>query len=289
MKRIIRGAVRRARQWLKDDKNAFQRSVALERARFRKFAYGELNARLLEVTERNGDSVRPNYTWGVLQAAHLAKALGIKRISAIEFGVAGGNGLIALETAAEEVGHSLGVEIDVYGFDTGKGLPKAKDYRDLPNLYTESTYSMDQSALKARLKRAKLILGLIETTLAGFLATKPAPVGFVAVDVDLYTSTQDVFKLFETEPAMLLPRIHCHFDDITGFTFADFNGERLAMKEFNENHAMRKISPIYGLRHFVPISMMNDQWIDTMYLVHVLDHELYCHDDGLVLEKQEHL
>ena len=39
----------------------------------------------------------------MLQAGYLAKALGMPRISAIEFGVAGGNGLMALENAAELV------------------------------------------------------------------------------------------------------------------------------------------------------------------------------------------
>ena len=34
---------------------------------------------------------RPHFAWGILHAAHLAKALKIDRISAIEFGVAGGN------------------------------------------------------------------------------------------------------------------------------------------------------------------------------------------------------
>lgn len=28
-----------------------------------------------------------------------------------------------------------------YGFDTGKGLPKPQDYRDLPNLYRESAFA----------------------------------------------------------------------------------------------------------------------------------------------------
>jgi hypothetical protein len=54
-----------------------------------------------------------------LQGAHLAKALGIKRVSVIEFGVAGGNGLVALDRIAEKVEQALGIDIDVYGFDTG--------------------------------------------------------------------------------------------------------------------------------------------------------------------------
>ena len=110
--------------------------------------------------------LRPNYTWALLHAGYLAKTLGMRRISAIEFGVAGGNGLLALENAAELVEQKIGVKVDVYGFDTGAGLPPPLDYRDLPNLYTETAYRMDVDKLKERLKRARLILGLVEETVS---------------------------------------------------------------------------------------------------------------------------
>ena len=59
------------------------------------------------------------------------------------------------------------------------------------------------------------------------------------------------FKLFEADRSMLLPRVHCYFDDIIGLTYSEFNGERLAIAEFNNAHPMTKISPIFGLRHCV--------------------------------------
>ena len=49
---------------------------------------------------------RPDYAYGVYRAALTAQALDIKRISAIEFGVAAGNGLLGLEEAAGEVAQS---------------------------------------------------------------------------------------------------------------------------------------------------------------------------------------
>src|SRR4051812_4939861 len=49
----------------------------------------------------NGVDARPQYLWPVLHAAHSASALGIPAIAALEFGVAGGNGLLALERAAK--------------------------------------------------------------------------------------------------------------------------------------------------------------------------------------------
>ena len=75
---------------------------------------------------------RPQYIWGVLQGAALGKVLGIERISVIEFGIAGGAGLIAMERAAELAEEMVGIEINVYGFDTGVGMPKPADYRDVP-------------------------------------------------------------------------------------------------------------------------------------------------------------
>src|SRR2546421_688251 len=45
---------------------------------------------------RAGSPYYPNYLWGTLCAAAVAATLGYDRISVIEFGVAGGNGLVAL-------------------------------------------------------------------------------------------------------------------------------------------------------------------------------------------------
>ena len=59
----------------------------------------------------------------MLHGAALAKKLGHRRVSVLEFGVAGGRGLIDLEYHAREVSRELEIEIDVYGFDTGSGLP----------------------------------------------------------------------------------------------------------------------------------------------------------------------
>ena len=63
---------------------------------------------------------RPHYAYGVYWAAYLASCIGIPRITAIELGVAGGRGLVALEAACAEIGTFLGVKIDVVGFDAGE-------------------------------------------------------------------------------------------------------------------------------------------------------------------------
>ena len=286
-RKIARGLARRFRNWLDGDVAADE--IDEERNRFHNFAYSDINCRMLQIMNDAGHLVRPNYTWAVLHSAYLAKSLGIPRISVIEFGVAGGNGLVALEEVAARVEPMFGVKIDVIGFDTGEGLPRVLDYRDMPNIYTPGTYKMDADGLKKRLKRARLVLGNVADTLQDFLASKPAPIGFISVDVDLYTSTVDALKVLDADESLLLPRVHCYFDDIMGCSCAEFLGERLAVNEFNEAHPDSKISPIFGLWNYVPKRHANDLWVHMIYMAHLLDHRLYCADDGMVTRKSEDL
>lgn len=219
----------------------------------------------------------PHYLWGTMCAAGLAAALEQPRISVIEFGVAGGNGLLELERVAGWVERRSGVGIDVYGFDTGTGLPRPQDHRDLPNLWSEGHFPMDPEYLRARLSSARLVLGAVSDTVPEFVASRPAPIGFVSFDLDLYSSTMDAFGLFESEPPLLLPRVISYFDDIIGFSHGDFTGERLAISEFNKAHTSRKISKLYGLRF---VLHQDKWWTDMMYMLHLFDHPAYNRPDG---------
>ena len=67
---------------------------------------------------------RVPYAYICFNAALLAKKLGYERISVIEYGAGEGSGLLSLEEYTDQ--------IDIYGFDSGQGLPKPNDYRDLP-------------------------------------------------------------------------------------------------------------------------------------------------------------
>src|SRR5207249_780992 len=98
---------------------------------------------------------RADYVWGALQGVNLAKVLGFKRVSVIEFGVAGGNSLVALERAAEHLEKIFGIEIEVHGFDAVGGMPDTRDPRDAPNLWEPGFYPMDREKLERRLTRAK--------------------------------------------------------------------------------------------------------------------------------------
>lgn len=217
------------------------------------YSYGSLNNLCWQLVSRGGaPELRPTYTWGVIHGASLGKVLNIPRVSVIEFGVAGGRGLVCLEKIAADISSLFAIEMDVYGFDTGEGLPPSSDLRDLPNLYSQSHYRMDVDQLQKRLQNARLILGPIKETIGEFIDSKPAPVAFTSIDVDLYTSTMDALKLLDADASLLLPRIHIYLDDILGLTFGDHNGERAAVTDFNTSHEVRKLLPIYGLGFYLP-------------------------------------
>jgi len=223
------------------------------------------------------DTPYPNYLWGTLCAAAVAATLQYERISVIEFGVAGGNGLVALEDCARRAAALSGVKIDVYGFDTGTGLPKPVDHRDLPQLWSEGFFPMDADLLRRRLKDARLFLGPVSETVHEFIESSPAPVGFVSFDLDMYSGTVDAFAAFEGGLDLVMPRVVCYFDDIIAFSHGDFSGERLAISEFNERHEMRKISRIYGLRFVMDLQQW---WVEQMYMAHFFEHPKYNDFDG---------
>jgi hypothetical protein len=282
LKKLIRRTIRKTQRWLADEPAPGNKTGEQETS-----AYPRLNALCLRVLK--DDSRRPNYVWGVVQGAHLATALSIPRVSVIELGVAGGNGLLAMEHIAEHVEALLGVGIDVYGFDTGVGLPPPQDHRDTPNLEQAGDYPMDLDNLRSRLKRAQLVLGPVADTAPKFLASCPPPIAFLAFDVDLYSSTMQAFRLLEANASLLLPRVQCYFDDIFAFTYGDCNGELLAIADFNAAHERRKIAKLQGLRYYAPARYANEPWVEQFYLAHIFDHDLYGRPDGLVKVRTRNL
>jgi hypothetical protein len=230
-------------------------------------------------------SKRPHYAHCVYAGALLGKTLGYERVSVIEFGVAGGRGLTALEEHAEKIGREMGIKIEVYGFDTGKGLPKTEDYRDLPHVWREGFYKMDYGKLQKRLHSAKLVIGDVKETLPAFFEKhNPAPVAAVMFDMDLYSSTVPALRLFEADDSRLLPRIFTYFDDIGTSIFdytacySEYTGERLAINEFNERHSERKISPHFGLLS----EKWRESWYNRIFIVHLFKHRKY---NELVVDK----
>lgn len=219
---------------------------------------------------------RPYYAYGLYRSAMEAKALHIKRISVYEFGVAKGDGLLSLEQLSEQVTRITGVSFDVYGFDLGAGLPEPSDYRDLPFIWKKGFCQMDVSTLKHKLKKSStLILGNVKKTLPKFLKQKIAPVGFIAFDLDFYTSTKYALRIFDTKERNLLPRVYCYFDDVIGTDeeiMCEYTGELLSISEFNKNHKDRKVAKINGMYHK---RVIKSTWSDMMYVMHYFKHKHY--------------
>jgi hypothetical protein len=217
---------------------------------------------------------RPHYAFLVSSAARLAKKLGLKRISILEYGVAGGQGLVALEEHAREVEKLYSVGVDIYGFDTGKGLPPPKDYRDLPYHWKEGFFAMEPERLKVRLERAKLVLGDIsETAKTFFQQYQPAPIGAVIQDFDYYSSTMDALNMLKADSSHFLPRVFCYFDDTIGTEielYNDYTGERLAIRDFNEENERIKLCPPYYL-----VTRRPEGWHQQIWICHFFDHPLY--------------
>jgi hypothetical protein len=222
---------------------------------------------------------RPHYAYCLAHGAKLAKVLGYDRISVVEFGVAGGNGLLNLELHARKISEELGITIEVYGFDTGKGLPAINDdYRDMPYIWKPGFYQMDYEKLTKRLHSAKLVIGDVRETVKDFFEKyNPAPIAAVMFDMDLYSSTSAALKMFEADDTKLLPRIFTYFDDIglsiesSSGCFNDFTGERLAINEFNNSHETKKICPQYALLTDDYV----DNWKHLVFVVHSFKHKDY--------------
>jgi hypothetical protein len=190
-------------------------------------------------------TTRPHYLYCLYYSAILAKKLGIYKISVIEFGVAGGSGILFLQNYQKKIFNETGVEIEIYGFDLGDGLTKPKDYRDLPYWFKESLYVMDKEKLNSKIKKAKLIIGDVKSTIKDFFKeNNPSPIGAIFNDLDYYSSTKDSFEIFKDNENYYLPRIFCYFDDVIGNEeemYGEFTGELLAIKEFNNENKNKKI------------------------------------------------
>ena len=89
---------------------------------------------------------RPQHAFGLLYAADQANRLGVKTITAIEFGVATGAGLVNICDLAATVSKETGVNFNIVGFDSGQGMPPPRDYRDQSHLYAAGDFPMANEA-----------------------------------------------------------------------------------------------------------------------------------------------
>ncbi len=218
-------------------------------------------------------SARPPYLVGVLYAARRALRERTGEISVIEFGVAGGEGLLALEREAEAVEKEFGVSIKVYGFDNGAaGLPAfIGDHRDHPDKWKPGDFPMDEALLRSRLTaRTTLVLGNVEETVPRFFDDPSVPpVGFIAFDLDLYSSTASALRILSMPGARTLDHVALYFDDTEHSISHRAAGELLAIDEFNEANAHVTIDRWRGIKNDRPFPEAS--FLQKMYMAHDLE------------------
>jgi hypothetical protein len=217
---------------------------------------------------------RQPYAFGlneVFRKAHIQK---IKKILIIEFGVASGAGLFNLAYLANKLAKIYNLDYEVIGFDTGKGMPPPKDYRDHPEKYLTGDFPpLLLSKIKLP-KKTKIYYGDVQKTINKLkkdLKEKNTRIGFAAIDVDYYSSTLSCLKSFTFNQSFYFSSTVLYFDDVNNPDHNEFCGELLAINEFNKKNINRKICKMTQLKNWRIFK--NALWLDQMYFLHVLDSD----------------
>jgi hypothetical protein len=226
----------------------------------------------LRERERFGLVDRPQYAYGVLRAADVARYFGLDAVTVCEFGVASGDGLVNLVDIAELVTSETGVAIRVFGFDTGAGLPSVEGFKDHPEIWSGGDFPMvSRDDLVERTRgQAEIVFGDIADTVDAFVdsLTPSSPLGFASIDVDIYSGARSALRSLLGPSEKLLPAVSLYFDDV-GFFFAnEWCGELAAIGEFNADNEHRKIGLDRSFIHRTPPA----PWHSHMYVCHALDH-----------------
>ena len=218
--------------------------------------------------------IRQQHAFSLLNVADQAKNLGIYKVSIFEFGVASGAGLLNLQNIAKRIEKITGVVFNIYGFDAGLGMPPPTSYKDHPELYAEGDFPMDIDSLSKKLDpNTKLILGPIDSMLKTFLMQdfSDAPISFISIDVDYYSSSMDCLELLKSSSAAnYLPRVILYLDDLEDQHHNSWCGELLAVNQFNKEQPLRPIEHHTFLGKYRVFQ--NARWIDHIYQAHILDH-----------------
>jgi hypothetical protein len=177
---------------------------------------------------------------------------------------------------AEVIRAETGVRFRVVGFDTGAGLPPPSGYKDHPELWSSGDFPMgNPEDLKKRLEgKAELILGDIRDTITAFTEslTPDSPLGFVSIDVDIYSGTVAALRGLAGPAECYLPAISFYLDDIGSYFSNDACGELCAVKEHNIANPLRPIQVDRSLPGRRPDAVA--WWYRSMFVCHMLDHPM---------------
>ena len=172
---------------------------------------------------------------------HILEAVNYVRVAEMpkvffEFGCHSGRTFSAAILASK----FLNFDMKSYAFDSFEGLPKTSKeedgYFEGGTFYTglEEFNRIITKKTGVRLPEEQLIKGYYEKSLTDELATKlPKKVGFVHIDVDLYSSTVTALEFIKD---FLVIGTVILFDDWYCFSPGKEMGERKALKEFLEKY-----------------------------------------------------
>ena len=215
---------------------------------------------------------RPHYETILLESCKEAKKLGVNSVSVLELGVAGGNGIIALEKYKKSIENNLKIKIDIYGFDTGEGLPRTNLKEDLVFVWKQGQYKTDKDLIKKK-TNSKIFYGDIKNTINDFIKLNPNKICSIFCDLDYYSSTKAFLDQINNLKKYLLPRVLCYFDDlhVPENYISDINGELLAINEFNSSNTSCKLGiSIDHIQEFkFPLAK------GLIYMLHVFDNPDY--------------
>tara|TARA_B000000460_G_scaffold234712_1_gene195375 strand:- start:16 stop:846 length:831 start_codon:yes stop_codon:yes gene_type:complete len=215
---------------------------------------------------------KPHYESILYEACLEAKKLGINQVSVIELGVAGGAGIVSLEKYKKKIEKVLDINIKIYGFDMGSGLPKIEADEDLPFLWRKGLYNIDKAALEKKVN-SKIFYGDVKNTVDDFVKINKNNICCIFFDLDLYTSTINFLNQIPKIKDHLLPRVLCYFDDVYVFEnyINQFNGVFKAIDEFNKNFSEFKLG--YSVDHFKNFKFPLAR--TSIYTLHSFKNRLY--------------
>ena len=218
---------------------------------------------------------RACYAYGMLRAADLAAIGGRQKVTVCEFGVAAGKGLLNMIQLADLIRADTGVEFRIVGFDSGEGLPELKGCKDHPEIWNCGDFPMAnrQQLQEAIAGRAEMVFGDIARTAPAFAAnlSPSAPLGFAAIDVDLYSSAVSCLESLRGAPDGYTPAVSLYLDDVGVFFSNRWCGELAAVEEFSAANEFRKIDRDRSLPGNRPGKYQ--WWYDRMRVCHILDHQ----------------
>jgi hypothetical protein len=178
---------------------------------------------------------------------HIMEAVNYMRVAELppvffEFGCHSGRTFSAALLAAKY----FRLPLDAYAFDSFEGLPETN--KDEDGIFRAGSYCTTLSQFrkivkkgtKVNLPEKNIIKGFYDQSLTKMLGKAlPGQVGFVHIDVDLYSSTVTVLEFIKdhlTNGTVVL------FDDWYAFPPGKEMGEKRALKEFMQKYPHIKFS-----------------------------------------------